>query len=65
MAVTNAVVAAVIARMDDLAHAFRFHCRSLKDLQTAALKGKFGKQQGVLKPFDGLSAAQLKEELRA
>ncbi len=52
-------------RMDDLAHAFRFHCRSAKDLQTVALKGKFGKQQGLLKPFDGLCAAQIKEELRA
>ncbi len=51
--------------MDDLAHAFRFHCRSVKDLQTVRLKGKFGKQQGLLKPFDGLSAAQIKEELRA
>ena len=52
-------------RMDDLAHAFCLHCRSVKDLQTLALQGKFGKQQGLLKPFDGLSAAQLREELRA
>ena len=50
-------------RMDDLAHAFCLHCRSVKDLQTLALQGKFGKQQGLLKPFDGLSAAQLREKL--
>ena len=52
-------------RMDDLTHAFHFHCRSAKDLQTLALKGKFGKQQGLLKRFDGLSTAQLGEELKA
>ena len=51
--------------MDDLAHAFCLHCRSVKDFQTLALQGKFGTQQGLLKPFDGLSAAQLREELRA
>ncbi len=52
-------------RTNDLAHTFHFRCRSVKDLQTLALKGKFGKQQVILKPFDSQIAAQLREELKA
>ena len=51
-------------RFDDLAHVFNFSWRSLDDLQSLVLKGKYGKQPSLLKPFANLSKEQLKEELR-
>ena len=50
------------SRMDDLAHALCLPCRSIKDLQKLALNGKHGNKEGILKPFESLSAAQLREE---
>ena len=49
-------------RIDEIAHAFTCTWRSLQSL---VLKGKFGKEPGVLKPFSGLTRDQLSEELRS
>lgn len=49
--------------MDDLAHSLRFSWLSLGDLQNLVTQGKFGSKPGVLKPFDKLKKAELKEEL--
>ena len=51
-------------RMDDLAHAFSLKWRSIEDLQKIVLAGKFGNKPNVLKPFEGLSTEELREELR-
>ena len=53
------------AMMDDQAHALRCTLRSFEDLQDIAVAGTFGKQPNVLKPFDQLLVAQLKQELLA
>ena len=53
------------AMMDDQAHALRCTLRSVRDLQDIAISGTFGKQSNVLKPFDQLLVAQLKQELLA
>ena len=52
------------SRMDDVAHVFGCHWRSLEDLQKLVLQRKFGWKAGVLKPFDRLSKRNLLEELR-
>ena len=46
-------------------YAFHFDQIKCQLRTTVALEGKFGKQQGLLKRFDGLNAAQVKEELQA
>ena len=51
--------------MDDQAHALRCTLRSFGDLQALAVSRFFGKQPNVLKPFDQLLVAQLKQELLA
>ena len=51
--------------MDDFAYSMRCTCRSLADLQSVALAGKYGHQPGVIRPFESLSSNELKEELRA
>ena len=51
--------------MDDFAYSMRCICRSLADLQSVALAGKYGKQPGAIRPFQNLSSRELQEELRA
>ena len=51
--------------MQDLAYAFQCKPRSLEDLQSLVLTGKFGNQSGQLKPLDNLLVEQLREELNA
>ena len=51
------------SRMDDLAHSFTCSWRSLDDLQNLVIQGTYGKKPGLLKPFEKLKKAQLKEEL--
>ena len=53
--------------MDDQAYALRctLRVRGFGDLQDIAISGTFGKQPNVLKPFDQLLVAQLKQELLA
>ena len=51
--------------MDDIAYSLRCMCRSLADLQSLAVGGKYGKQAGIIRPFQSLNAQQLQEELRA
>ena len=51
--------------MQDLAHVLRCKPRSLEELQSLVLAGKFGNKQGQLKPLDNLLVSQLREELRA
>ena len=51
--------------MDDQAHALRCNLWSVRDLQNIAVSGTFGKQPNILKPFDQLLVAQLKQELLA
>ena len=50
--------------MDDLAYSLKCKWRSLADLQLVALNGKYGKQAGIVRPFQTLNAKQLQEELR-
>ena len=49
--------------MQDLAYSFQCKPRSLEDLQSLVLAGKFGNQPGQLKPLDNLLVEQLQEEL--
>ena len=49
--------------MQDLAYSFQCKPRSLEDLQSLVLAGKFGNQPGQLKPLDNLLVEQLREEL--
>ena len=49
--------------MQDLAYSFQCEPRSLEDLQSLVLAGKFGNQPGQLKPLDNLLVEQLREEL--
>ena len=51
--------------MEDLAHALECKWHPLSELQSLVLAGQYGKTEGVLKPFEILSAAQLQEELRS
>lgn len=51
--------------MDDFAYSMHCTYRSLSDLQAVALAGKYGKQPGVIRPFQTLSTRELQDELRA
>ena len=51
--------------MQDLSHALQCTPRSLQDLQSLILAGKYGNQPGQLKPLDQLLVANLREELTA
>ena len=51
--------------MMDLGHAFHHTWRSLSDIQTLVLGGKFGNKPECLKPFDSLKVADLRKELQA
>ena len=51
--------------MDDFAYSMRCTYHSLSDLQAAAVGGKYGKQPGVVRPFQTLSTRKLQDELRA
>ena len=46
-------------RIDDLAHVFSLPYRSLADSQKLVLKGKYGKQPSILKPFANLKKQEL------
>ncbi len=46
-------------RIDDLAHVFSLPYRSLADIQKFVLKGKYGKQPSILKPFANLKKQEL------
>lgn len=49
---------------DDQAHALHHKWRSLQQLQTLATGGRFGRQAGILQPFD-LKVKELRTELEA
>ena len=49
--------------MADLPHALEKKWRSLADLQSLILGGKFGNVPGKLKPLDNLVVSDLREEL--
>ena len=51
--------------MMDLAHCFHHSWRSLSDIQSLILAGKFGSKPGCLKPLDNLKIADLKTELQS
>ncbi len=51
--------------MQDLAHALQCQSRSLADLQSLVLGGKYGNSPGTLKPLDGLRVHKLRRELEA
>ena len=51
--------------MQDLSYALQCPPRSLQDLQSLILAGKYGNQPGQLKPLDQLLVANLREELTA
>ena len=51
--------------MDDLAYSLNCEWRSLDDIQSLALAGKYGKQPHVVRPFKSLNTDQLQQELRA
>ena len=51
--------------MQDLSRALQCPPRSLQDLQSLILAGKYGNQPGQLKPLDQLLVAKLREELIA
>ena len=53
-----------MALFDDQAHALQREWRSLRQLQTLATGGRFGRQAGVLKPFE-LKVKELRSELEA
>ena len=48
-----------------MAYSLRCMWRTLADLQSLAVGGKYGKQRGIIRPFQALNAQQLQEELRA
>ena len=52
-------------KMQDLAHALQCKWRSLTDLQSLVLAGKYGNSPGRLKPFDNLKVNELRQELEA
>ena len=49
----------------DLAHSLRCKRRSLKDLQSLVLAGKYGSKASCSKPFENLKAQEISNELRA
>lgn len=49
----------------DQAHALVHPWRPLKQLQSLAIGGTYGKQAGKLRPFDKLKIKELKDELQA
>ena len=49
--------------MQDQAHALHKPWRSINTLQTLITDGKYGNQDGVLKPLDSLKVSELREEL--
>lgn len=51
--------------IDDLAYGPQCKWRSLADIQAVALDGKYGKQAGIVCPFQSLNANQIQEELRS
>ena len=55
----------VDSMMQDLAHVFRCKPRSLQELQTLVLAGKYGNASGQLKPLDNLLVDHLRAELQA
>ena len=50
---------------NDQAHSLLHPWRPLKELQSLAIGGSFGKQAGVLHPLQDLKVAELREELKA
>lgn len=51
--------------MQDLAHSLQCKWRSLTELQSLVLAGKYGNSPGRLKPFDSLKVDELRQELEA
>ena len=49
----------------DQAHSLQYCWRNLHDLQSIAISGVFGREAGVITPFDNLKVDQLRTELRA
>lgn len=49
--------------MQDLAHFLQCKWRSLTELQSLVLAGKYGNSPGRLKPFDSLKVDELRQEL--
>ena len=52
------------SRVEDIAHACTQKWCTVSDIQQIAIKGKFGRQSGVLEPFKFLSLDQVQQELR-
>ena len=52
------------SRVEDIAHACTKKWCTVSDIQQIAIKGKFGRQSGVLEPFKFLSLDQVQQELR-
>ena len=50
---------------DDQAHSLQYCWRNLHDLQSIAISGVFGREKGVLTPFDDLRVDKLHTELQA
>ena len=50
---------------NDQAHSLQYKWRDLHTLQATAVSGIYGKEAGVIKPFDNLKVAQLRRELTA
>ena len=51
--------------MDDLAYSLNCEWRSLDDIRSLALAGKYGQQPHVVRPFKSLNTDQLQQELRS
>lgn len=50
---------------NDQVHSLQYKWRDLHTLQTTAVSGIYGKEAGVIKPFDNLKVDQLRRELTA
>ena len=50
---------------DDQAHSLQYCWRNLHDLQSIAISGVFGREKGVLTPFDNLKVDKLRTEIQA
>ena len=50
---------------DDQAHSLQYCWKNLHDLQSIAISGVFGREKGVLTPFDNLRVDKLRTELQA
>lgn len=50
---------------DDQAHALSLEWRTVPQLQSIAIDGTFGRNAGILHPFDNLKVGELRTELRA